>query len=530
MAQTYDAIIIGAGHNGLVAAAYLARAGLRVLVLERRAQVGGLLVTEEIASGVRAPVASHTVGRIAASVVRELRLPDHGLELLTPAARTFAPHEDGRAVTLWADPARTAADLRTWSAKDAASYREFDRLVKTLGNFMAHIHAATPPDIANPSMRDGRTAVALARAFRALGTDDGATALRVLPMAVADFVAEYFETDEVRAAIAVRGVQYTAMGPWSAGTTAVLLADAAGHDGGAAGQATLARGGPGAMARALASSARGFGAEIRTSAEVARVATASGVVTGVSLASGEQIGATAVVSGADPKHTLLSLLDPVEAGPTLRWRAANLRLPGTVAKVNFSLAGLPRFVAANDDLERLRGRILVAPGIDALERAFDATKYGRISASPFLEATIPTLSDDSLAPPGHHVLSVVMQYAPYHVCDGTWDERRDAIADLVLQTLETYAPGVSGLVEDRLVLTPADLERDYGLTEGHALHGEPGLDQFFAWRPMLGSARYRLPLEGLYLCGSGAHPGGGVTGGPGANAAREVYADLRRRR
>ena len=528
--MVYDVIIIGAGHNGLVAAAYLARAGLHVVVLERRARVGGLVATEEIAPGVRAPVVSHTVGRIAGSVVRELRLRDHGLELLTPSARTFAPHENGRAVTLWADPARTAADLRAWSAHDAGSYLEFDRLVKALGHFMARLHAATPPDISSPSMRDGRTAVALASAFRSLGPEVGATALRVLPMAVADFVAEHFETDEVRAAVAVRGVQYTAMGPWSAGTTAVLLADAAGHDGGAAGQATLARGGPGALAQALASSARGFGVEIRTGAEVAEVTTASGRVTGVALASGEEIGAAAVVSGADPKHTLLDLVDPVEAGPTLRWRAANLRLAGTVAKVNLSLAGLPRFASANDDVERLRGRIVVAPGIDALERAFDATKYGHISASPWLEATIPTLSDDSLAPAGRHVVSVVMQYAPYHLRDGTWDERRDAIGDLVLETLETYAPGMTGLVEGRQVLTPADLERDYGVTEGHPLHGEPGLDQFFAWRPMLGSARYRLPVQGLYLCGSGAHPGGGVTGGPGANAAREVYADLRRGR
>jgi phytoene dehydrogenase-like protein len=343
-------------------------------------------------------------------------------------------------------------------------------------------------------------------------------------------VAEWFETDAIRAAIAARGVQYTAMGPWSAGTTAVLLADAAGHDGGASGQATLARGGPGALAQALAAAARAFGAEICTETEVARVTLRSGRVTGVALASGEEVRASAVASGADPKHTLLELLDPVDAGPVLRWKASNLRLAGTVAKVNLSLAGLPRFVAAGDDLDRVRGRIVVAPGIDALERAFDASKYGRISTAPFLEVTIPTLSDDSLAPPGHHVLSVLMQYAPYQLREGAWHDRRDEIGDLVLETLEAYAPGVTDLVEGRRVLTPVDLERDYGLTGGHPMHGEPGLDQFFAWRPMLGSAHYRLPLEGLYLCGSGAHPGGGVTGGPGANAAREIYADLRSRR
>lgn len=530
MARAYDVVVIGAGHNGLVTAAYLARGGLKVVVLERRAQVGGLLATEEITPGVRAPVAAHTVGRIAESVVRELRLGDHGLELVTPEVRTFAPQESGRAVTLWADPGRTAGDLLAWSAADAGSYQEFDRLVRALGGFMAHLHAATPPDIANPSLREGRTGLALARNFRALGPEDGATALRVLPMAVADFVAEWFETDAIRAAIAARGVQYTAMGPWSAGTTAVLLADAAGHDGGASGQATLARGGPGALAQALAAAARAFGAEICTETEVARVTLRSGRVTGVALASGEEVRASAVASGADPKHTLLELLDPVDAGPVLRWKASNLRLAGTVAKVNLSLAGLPRFVAAGDDLDRVRGRIVVAPGIDALERAFDASKYGRISTAPFLEVTIPTLSDDSLAPPGHHVLSVLMQYAPYQLREGAWHDRRDEIGDLVLETLEAYAPGVTDLVEGRRVLTPVDLERDYGLTGGHPMHGEPGLDQFFAWRPMLGSAHYRLPLEGLYLCGSGAHPGGGVTGGPGANAAREIYVDLRSRR
>jgi phytoene dehydrogenase-like protein len=231
----------------------------------------------------------------------------------------------------------------------------------------------------------------------------------------------------------------------------------------------------------------------------------------------------------DPKRTLLGLLDPTETGPTLRWRASNLRLPGVLAKVNLVLGGLPRWPAAGDDLDVLRGRILVAPAIDALERAFDAAKYGRMSDSPLLEATIPTLGDDSLAPSGRHVMSVLIQYAPYHLRDADWESGRTDLEDVVLRTLEAYAPGLSDRVEACHVLTPADLERDYGLTEGHPLHGEPGLDQFFAWRPMLGCARYRLPVEGLYLCGSGAHPGGGVTGAPGANAAREIYSDLRRR-
>jgi phytoene dehydrogenase-like protein len=530
VARSCDVIVIGAGHNGLVTAGYLARAGLDVVVLERRPVVGGAAATEEIAPGMRAPVAAHTVGRLAASVVRDLDLSGHGLELLASPARVFAPQPDGRAVALWADPGRTAAGLRAWSAADARAYGEFDRRVRTLSGLMGHIASATPPDLVRPSIRDGRTGLALSRAFRALGSSDGGAALRVLPMAVADFVAEAFETDALRAAIAARGIQYTSMGPWSAGTTAVLLLDGAIGDGGAPGQATLARGGPGALAAALAASARSFGAEIRTGTEVVRVTTQGGRATGVALASGEELRALAVASGADPKRTLLHLIEPSETGPTLRWRVSNLRLQGAVAKVNLCLGGLPRFTASGDDLELPRGRILVAPGIDALERAFDAAKYGRLSEEPYLEATIPTLSDDSLAPPGRHVMSVVVQYAPYHLRDGEWPARRDELGDLVLRTLERYAPGLSALVEARQVLTPADLERDYGLTEGHPLHGEPGLDQLFAWRPMLGCARYRLPVEGLYLCGSGAHPGGGITGAPGANAAREIYRDLERRR
>jgi phytoene dehydrogenase-like protein len=291
----------------------------------------------------------------------------------------------------------------------------------------------------------------------------------------------------------------------------------------------FARGGPGALAEALAAAARSFGAEIRTGAEVTAILTKGGRVTGVALASGEEIAAPVVISNADPKRTLLGLVDAVELGPTLAWRAANIRMPGVVAKVNLAMDGLPPFPGAAGEEERLHGRILVAPGVDYVERAFDASKYGRVSEEPYLEATIPTLTDPTLAPAGTHVMSVIVQYAPYHLREGSWDGGRDALGDLVLKTLESYAPGLSGRVTARQVVTPLDLERDYGLTEGHPLHGEPGLDQFFAWRPLLGLARYRLPVEGLYLCGAGAHPGGGVTGRPGANAAREILSDLGRR-
>jgi phytoene dehydrogenase-like protein len=346
-------------------------------------------------------------------------------------------------------------------------------------------------------------------------------------MAIADYVAEAFETDAVRGAIASRAVQYTAMGPWSAGTTAVLLADSAGNDGGAAGQSTIARGGPGALAEALASAARAFGAEIRTEAEVAAVTIEKHRVTGVALTDGSEIPARAVVSAADPKRTLTTLVDPVEVGPHLRWRASNIRTPGTVSKVNVALSGLPRFDGAEP--ERLAGRIVFAPSIDALERAFDASKYGGIGDEPYLEATLPTISDPTLAPEGTHVMSIVAQWTPRDLRDGDWAAERDRLGDQVLKTLERHAPGLTELVTARQVITPVDLEDEYGLSGGNVYHGEPGLDQFFVWRPLLGHARYRLGLPGLYLCGSGAHPGGGVTGAPGANAAREILGDLKRR-
>ena len=527
IAARYDAVVVGAGHNGLTTAAYLAKTGRSVLVLERRERVGGILDTIELAPGVRVPGVVHTVGRLRRSVIHDLGLVRQGLVTVEPGVRVFAPQPEGPPLTLWSDAARTADELRVRSPADAEAYPGFDKKVRSLASFLSYLHAITPPDVKDPSLADALNGLKLGNAFRRLGKRPGREATRAIPMAIADYVAEAFESDALRGAIASRAVQYTAMGPWSAGTTAVLLADSAGNDGGAPGQSTIARGGPGALAEVLANAVRGFRAEIRTSSEVVGVSVERHRATGVVLADGSEIRARAVVAAIDPKRTLTTLLDPVEIGPHLRWRATNIRTPGSVSKVDLALSGLPSFDGA--DPERLAGRIVIAPSIDHLERAFDASKYGGIGGAPYLEATIPTVSDPTLAPEGTHVMSVVAQWMPFELRDTDWAAERDRLGDLVVEALERYAPGLSNLVTARRVTTPVDLEREYGLTGGHVYHGEPGLDQFFVWRPLLGHARYRLGLPGLYLCGSGAHPGGGVTGAPGANAAREILGDLKRR-
>jgi phytoene dehydrogenase-like protein len=532
----WDVIVIGAGHNALVTAAYVARAGLRTLVVERRERVGGAADTTRLARGIRVPTLAHTVGRLRASVQKDLDLKRHGLSLVAPDVRVFAPSPDGSAITLFGDAEKTALSFRLGGAlraRDAEAYPAFDKRIRRLGRFLDTLGRSTPPDIESPGLADAMRALRLGSSFKALGRDGSRTILRVLPMAVADLVAESFESDELRAALAWRGVRFGAVGPWSAGTAAMLLLDGAGNDGGAPGETVFARGGPGALSAALAAAARDAGAEIRTGAKVAGITSRDGAATGVVLASGEEISARGVVSGADPKRTLVDLVDPVALGPSLGWRAANIRTPGVVAKVNLALRALPTFPAAGEDEAALRGRIVIAPSIDAMERAFDATKYGRWSERPILEATIPSLTDPSLvegAKPGAHVMSVIAQYAPYSLADGDWATNTEQLGNAVIDVLASVAPGIRKLISHRQVLTPVDLERDYGLTGGHPLHAEAALDQFFVWRPLLGHARYRLALERLYLCGSGAHPGGGITGGPGQNAAREILADLRKPR
>jgi phytoene dehydrogenase-like protein len=514
-----DAVVVGGGHNGLVAAAMLQKAGRQVLVLERGEEVGGILRATSPAPGFTAPGLVHTVGRLRSSVVKDLKLDRYGYAAVSPDVRVHAPMPNGSAVTFWADAAKTAEGIRARNAADAEAYLSFDKKVRAIASFLAYITVVTPPDPKSPSMADAIMGLKLGKAFRDLGGKTGREAVRTLSMAVADLVQEVFEDEAIRGPLATRGILYTAMGPWATGTAQVFLHDSAGTDGGAPGTATFARGGTGALASALEQAATALGVEIRTGTEVASILTRGERATGVVLADGTELSAPIIVSAIDPKRTA-RLCDPVALGPTTVWRTENIRQPGATARVNFALSGLPAFHGG--DAERLAGRIVMAPSIDDVERSMDAVKYGHVSESPTLEATIPSLADPSLAPEGKHVMSVVFQAAPYALRDGDWADERGHVGDIAVKTLERYAPGFGELVEAREVITPVDMETSYGLTGGHIQHAEPALDQFFAWRPMLGEARYGYLFDGLYLAGSGAHPGGGITGGPGANAAREI--------
>ena len=524
MAKRIDAVVIGAGHNGLVAAGYLAKAHKRVVVVERAERTGGILRGSEPAPGFRAPGLVHTVGRLRASVIKDLKLEAFGFSTVSPAARMHAPMPDGSSVTFWGDAARTAEELRARSAHDAGAYPGFDQKVRAIASFLAYVQVAIPPDPKSPSLTDAIMGLKLGKAFRDLGARTGREAIRALPMAVADLVQEVFDEEAVRGPLATRGVLYTAMGAWATGTAQVFLHDSAGTDGGAAGTAVFARGGTDAVADALEASARALGVDVRTGAEVVAIRTRSSRAVGVALADGTEVDAPLIVSAVDPKRTM-RLLDPVAIGPTMVWRGENLRQQGATARVNFALGALPSFHGG--DAERLAGRTVIGPSIDDVERAMDAVKYGRLSEEPILEVTIPSLTDPSSAPEGEHVMSVVFQAAPRTLRDGEWSNERDRVGEIAVKTLEAFAPGFGELVEALEVITPADMEERYGLTGGHVQHAEPALDQFFAWRPMLGEARYRFLVDGLYLCGSGAHPGGGITGGPGANAVKQILKDKR---
>jgi phytoene dehydrogenase-like protein len=529
MSETRDVIIVGGGHNGLVASFYLAKAGFKPLVLERRSQVGGAAITEEFHPGFRCSTLAHNAGPLRTDIVRDMQLGKHGLKFTTPDVNTVSLTPDGQALIIYSDTKKAAQEVARWSQKDAASYADFGAALGKIGKVIGKALLLTPPNIDSPDSGDLWGMLKTGRSIRKLGKKDLYRVLRWGPMAAADLVAEFFDTEPLRATIAARGIFGTFFGPWSAGSALVLMLRAAG-DPTPAGSVQFPAGGVGAITQAMAAAAKEAGAEIRTGVEISEILVKDGVATGVVLASGEEIAARAVVSNADPKRTLMQLVDPAHLAPDFVQKIKNYRCVGTVAKINLAISALPEFTAlkvkGNGNL--LRGRIQISPEIDYLERAFDESKYGNFSRNPYIEITIPSLSDPSLAPPGEHVMSIYMQYAPYKLKNSDWESQRKTLGENVVKTISQYAPNLPQTILSHQIITPKDLEETYGLTGGHIFHGELALDQFFTMRPLLDWARYQTPIERLYLCGSGTHPGTGLTGGSGANAAREIAKALKK--
>ena len=527
MPEQRDVVIIGGGHNGLVTAFYLAKAGFKPLVLERRPQTGGAAITAEFHPGFRGSILAHSAGPLRADIVRDMQLEKNGLRFITPEVGVTALSPDGRALVLYSDIRKAVEEIGKFSVKDAAKYPEFQQSLVKIARVISEVLSTTPPDIDNPSNGDLWSMLKTGRAIRNLGKKDMYRLLRWGPMAVADLVAEYFETELLRAVIAARGIFGTFLGPWSAGSSPVLLLRAA-ADSHPAGSTWFAEGGMGAVTQAMAAAARQAGAEIRSGVEVIEVRVRGGAATSVVLSNGEEISAKAIISNADPKRTLLKLVDPVHLSPDFVMKLQHYRMPGTVAKVNLALSGLPKFTAIENNTAAMSSRIHIGPEIDYLERAFDQSKYGEFSKEPYLEVAIPSLTDPSLAPPGQHVMSVYMQYAPLKLKGTDWEAQRKVLGQTVVKTLAQYAPNLPQLILTHQIITPQDLEDTYGLTGGHIFHGELALDQFFTMRPLLDWGRYKTPIENLYLCGSGTHPGVGLTGGSGANAAREILRQLKK--
>ena len=518
-------VIVGAGHNGLTAAFYLARAGLKPVVLERRPVVGGAAITEELAPGFRCPTLAHAIGPLRPSVARDMQLASR-VEFVRPDPRLVTLSPDGHALVFSTDVARTTDAIRAFSSADADAYPDFCATFARLGAFLSEILDSTPPSLDGPAMGELWDLLKTGRRFRALGRQDEFRLLRWMPMPAADLVGESFSSDLLQASIAARGIFGVSQGPWSAGTGAALLLNAA-LDPAPGGSSVQVKGGPGALTQAMADAARQAGADIRTNTGVSRVMVQDGRAIGVVLEDGKEIRAKAVISNADPRRTLLGLVDPIELDPTFLTRMRNYRSRGTSAKINVALSALPTFTGVTNPPD-LKGRLQIGHSIDYLEHAFDASKYGEIADEPYLDITFPSLHDPSLAPAGAHVMSVYMQFAPYALANGRrWEDAAVDLGRTVMRTLAGYAPGIEALVVHQQIITPLDLERTYGMTGGHVLHGEPALDQLYTMRPVLGWAQYRTPIKHLYLCGAGTHPGGGVTGGSGYNAAREIARDLK---
>jgi phytoene dehydrogenase-like protein len=520
----YDAIVIGGGHNGLVNAAYLARAGKRVLVLERRHVLGGAAVTEEVYPGFRYSVCSYVVSLLRPEIIRDLELPDHGLQIL-PLESTFTPTPDGDYLARWADHDLTRRELYRHSPRDAEAYDQFGRLMYKMAFAVKPILQTAPPDPTSFRARDLRSLVRLGRHFSELSEADFSALYKLMTMSAADYLDEWFETGVLKATMSASGIIGTFLGPRSPGTAYVLLHHYMGEIDGAFRAWGFARGGTGAVSMAIARAAEARGVEIRTEAPVAHILTSGGRARGVVLDDGDEIRAPIVVSSLDPKRTFLKLTDSAQLPDDFVGSLRRFRIRGSSGKVNLALDGLPDFRSMPGPGPHLRGAISISPSIDYLERAYDDAKYGEFSRHPYMDIVIPSLIDPGMAPPGKHVMSIFVQYAPYALNGGWSDARREEFGDTVVDTLAEYAPNIRDIILHRQVLSPADMEAEFGLTEGNIFHGELALHQLFFLRPVPAWADYRSPIRGLYQCGSGTHPGGGISGAPGRLAVAAILRD-----
>jgi phytoene dehydrogenase-like protein len=524
--ESFDVVIIGAGHNGLVTAAYLARAGQRVLVLESRELVGGCAVTEEIWPGYRVSTASYLSSLIQEKVVRELELEKHGYIVDAKDPAFFSPFPDGRHLFMWQDRAKTLAEIAKFSKRDAEAYPKYEAHLERLAIVVESLLLVTPPHFPPKRISDFIEYLKLTGRLRGLTKDETVGLVKIFTQSAADFLDQWFESEELKVTLATDGVIGANGGPKSPGTAYILLHHCMGGVNGHRGLWGFVRGGMGGVSNAIANSARSHGASIRVNAPVQKIVVKSGSAHSVVLDSGEEIQARIIASNLDPRRTFLKLMDSGDLPTEFLDSIRAFRSEGTSLKMNLALSGLPEFTALpGSPGPQHKATMHICPSVEYIERAWDDAKYGAPSRWPLIEMTIPTMYDPSLAPPGHHIMGIFLQYAPYTLKGTTWDEQREPYTERVLDVIEEYCPNIRSIVVERQTLSPYDLEKRFGITGGNIFHGEMSLDQMFVLRPVAGFANYRTPVKGLYLCGSGAHPGGGVMGAPGHNAAREILKD-----